>query len=148
MKRTPIQASKPDEVSRMFSTNDIARIFPVSLRQLQWWDERKVVSPVMEGHSRRYSTNEVIQIGIIVRLRDCGMSLQAIRRLLRSLQGLLRNSILPSYLLISGKQIKSYSNGDEPQALSDACRLKDVRLIALEDITERIREARQNQRIA
>jgi hypothetical protein len=28
-----------------YTSNEVARISGVSLRQLQWWDERKVVSP-------------------------------------------------------------------------------------------------------
>ncbi len=31
--------------SRIYSSADVARIASVSLRQLQWWDERQVVSP-------------------------------------------------------------------------------------------------------
>src|SRR5579863_5545360 len=33
----------PSEES--FTSNEVARISGVSLRQLQWWDERRVVSP-------------------------------------------------------------------------------------------------------
>jgi len=58
----------------------------VSLRQLQWWDERKVVSPRHEGHKRIYLPEEVIEITVIAELRRKGFSLQKIRRVLRFLQ--------------------------------------------------------------
>ena len=58
----------------------------VSLRQLQWWDERKVVSPRHEGHRRVYYPTEVIEITVIAELRRKGFSLQKIRRVLRFLQ--------------------------------------------------------------
>jgi DNA-binding transcriptional MerR regulator len=58
----------------------------VSLRQLQWWDERKVVSPHHEGHKRVYLPEEVIEITVIAELRRKGFSLQKIRRVLRFLQ--------------------------------------------------------------
>ncbi|MDX1982251.1 MAG: MerR family transcriptional regulator, partial [Bryobacteraceae bacterium] len=58
----------------------------VSLRQLQWWDERKVVSPRHEGHKRVYSGEEVVEITVIAELRRKGFSLQKIRRVLRFLQ--------------------------------------------------------------
>jgi DNA-binding transcriptional MerR regulator len=48
-----------------FNSSDVARICGVSLRQLQWWDERNVVSPRQDGQ---------------------GFSLQKIRRVLRFLQ--------------------------------------------------------------
>jgi DNA-binding transcriptional MerR regulator len=58
----------------------------VSLRQLQWWDERKVVSPRHEGHKRVYTPEEVVEITVIAELRRKGFSLQKIRRVLRFLQ--------------------------------------------------------------
>lgn len=64
----------------------MAKIAQVSLRQLQWWDERKVVSPRHEGHKRIYLPEEVIEITVIAELRRKGFSLQKIRRVLRFLQ--------------------------------------------------------------
>jgi len=71
---------------RTFSSSDVSRIAQVSLRQLQWWDERKVVSPRHEGHKRIYLPQEVIEITVIAELRRKGFSLQKIRRVLRFLQ--------------------------------------------------------------
>ncbi|MGI8743388.1 MAG: MerR family transcriptional regulator [Bryobacteraceae bacterium] len=80
--------SRPDTDtgSRTFSSSDVSRIAEVSLRQLQWWDERKVVSPRHEGHKRVYHPEEVIEITVIAELRRKGFSLQKIRRVLRFLQ--------------------------------------------------------------
>lgn len=80
--------SRPDtdSGSRTFSSSDVSRIAEVSLRQLQWWDERKVVSPTHEGHKRVYHPEEVIEITVIAELRRKGFSLQKIRRVLRFLQ--------------------------------------------------------------
>ncbi len=72
--------------SRTYTSTDVARIAQVSLRQLQWWDERKVVSPHHEGHKRVYLPEEVIEITVIAELRRKGFSLQKIRRVLRFLQ--------------------------------------------------------------
>src|SRR5437762_14259673 len=73
-------------VERTYSSSDTSRIAQVSLRQLQWWDERKVVSPRHEGHRRVYDPAEVIEITVIAELRRKGFSLQKIRRVLRFLQ--------------------------------------------------------------
>ena len=72
--------------ARSYSSSDVSRIAQVSLRQLQWWDERKVVSPSHEGHKRVYLPEEVIEITVIAELRRKGFSLQKIRRVLRFLQ--------------------------------------------------------------
>ena len=69
-----------------YNSSDVARICAVSLRQLQWWDERNVVSPRQDGHKRIYSTQEVVEISVIAELRRKGFSLQKIRRVLRFLQ--------------------------------------------------------------
>jgi len=69
-----------------YSSGEVARIAGVSLRQLQWWDERNVVSPRQEGHKRVYLPQEVVEVSVIAELRRKGFSLQKIRRVLRFLQ--------------------------------------------------------------
>jgi DNA-binding transcriptional MerR regulator len=69
-----------------YNSSEVARTCGVSLRQLQWWDERNVVSPRQDGHKRIYSREEVVEISVIAELRRKGFSLQKIRRVLRFLQ--------------------------------------------------------------
>jgi DNA-binding transcriptional MerR regulator len=95
-----------------FNSSDVARICGVSLRQLQWWDERSVVSPRQDGHKRIYSKEEVVEISVIAELRRKGFSLQKIRRVLRFLQkdmGKRLNDALDAaseiHLLTDGKSI-------------------------------------------
>lgn len=82
--RKPRQEGHAEE--KTYSSSDVAQIAGVSLRQLQWWDERKVVSPRHEGHRRVYYPAEVVEITVIAELRRKGFSLQKIRRVLRFLQ--------------------------------------------------------------
>lgn len=70
---------------KSYTSFEVAQIAGVSLRQLQWWDERKVVSPQHEGHRRVYLPGEVVEITVIAELRRKGFSLQKIRRVLRFL---------------------------------------------------------------
>ncbi len=69
-----------------YNSSEVARICGVTLRQLQWWDERHVVSPRQAGHKRVYMSEEVVEISVIAELRRKGFSLQKIRRVLRFLQ--------------------------------------------------------------
>ena len=80
----PAQYTPTEEIR--FASGDVARIAGVSLRQLQWWDERGVVSPRQEGHRRVYLSQEVVEVSVIAELRRKGFSLQKIRRVLRFLQ--------------------------------------------------------------
>ncbi len=82
--RKPRQAVPSDAPG--YNSSEVARICGVSLRQLQWWDERHVVSPRQAGHKRVYMTEEVLEISVIAELRRKKFSLQKIRRVLRFLQ--------------------------------------------------------------
>src|SRR6185437_1424018 len=140
--------ARPDseQPERTFTSTEVARIAQVSLRQLQWWDERKVVSPRHEGHKRVYVPEEVVEITIIAELRRKGFSLQKIRRVLRFLQREMgrrlgearaRNSNL--YLLTDGRSI---SLEDQQDRIIDL--LKQARqpmfLVSVTDQVQRLDE--------
>ena len=77
-----------------YSSNDVSSMTGVSLRQLQWWDEQGVVSPVQRGHRRMYQLHEVIEVSLITELRAKGISLQKIRKVL----GFLKNELGAQFL--------------------------------------------------
>ena len=114
---------------RSCSSSDVARIAGVSLRQLQWWDEQKVVSPRHEGHRRVYAPAEVVEISVIAELRRKGFSLQKIRRVLRFLQ---RDM---------GKRLVEVMNGTGEMHL-----LTDGKTILLEDSEARVVDLLKNAR--
>ncbi len=103
---------EPTPEAQGYNSTEVARIAGVSLRQLQWWDERNVVSPRQNGHKRIYMPEEVVEISVIAELRRKGFSLQKIRRVLRFLQkdmGKRLNEALSAssevHLLTDGKTI-------------------------------------------
>lgn len=112
-----------------FNSSEVSRICGVSLRQLQWWDERNVVSPRQDGHKRIYMPEEVVEISVIAELRRKGFSLQKIRRVLRFLQK------------DTGKRLS-----EALQATSDVHLLTDGKSIYLEDAPNRIIDLLKNAR--
>jgi len=103
----------------VFSSSEVSRISGVSLRQLQWWDERNVVSPRHDGHRRVYSQAEVVEITVIAELRRKGFSLQKIRRVLRFLQKEMNKGLAEAisgsseiHLLTDGKAIYIVDSAD------------------------------------
>jgi DNA-binding transcriptional MerR regulator len=109
---------------RTYSSSEVAQVAAVSLRQLQWWDERKVVSPRHEGHRRIYFPAEVIEITVIAELRRKGFSLQKIRRVLRFLQkemGRRLAEVMQAssdlHLVTDGKSIDILKNARQPMFL-------------------------------
>src|SRR3982751_1290224 len=123
--------ARPDLIpgQRTYTSTDVARIAQVSLRQLQWWDERKVVSPRHEGHKRVYTPEEVIEITVIAELRRKGFSLQKIRRVLRFLQREMDRRL-----------------SEVLQSESDLHLVTDGKSIYLEDHQERIIDILKNAR--
>jgi DNA-binding transcriptional MerR regulator len=133
--------------SRTFTSTDVAKIAQVSLRQLQWWDERKVVSPRHEGHKRIYLAEEVIEITVIAELRRKGFSLQKIRRVLRFLQremGRRLVDVLSSesrlHLLTDGKTIYLEDQQDRIIDLLKNAR-QPMFLVCVSDQARRLEEA-------
>src|SRR5437764_11115006 len=112
-----------------YTSSDVARICGVSLRQLQWWDERSVVSPRQNGHKRVYMAEEVLEISVIAELRRKGFSLQKIRRGLRFLQKDM------------GKRLSEALAGS-----SDVHLLTDGKSIYMEDAPDRIIDLMKNAR--
>jgi DNA-binding transcriptional MerR regulator len=88
----PCNASMRDEHRAVnseelqFGSDEVCQLARVSLRQLQWWDERKIVSPRQEGHRRVYDASDVIGMMLVAELRRKGMSLQKIRPVVRSVR--------------------------------------------------------------
>ena len=119
--------SESEDGARTYTSSDVSDIAQVSLRQLQWWDERKVVSPQHEGHKRVYQSAEVIEITVIAELRRKGFSLQKIRRVLRFLQREM------------GKRLSEVLGSD-----SDLHLVTDGKSIYLEDKQERIIDILKN----
>jgi len=103
--RSPKSQSYPET----FSSVEVSEITGVSLRQLQWWDEQGVVSPVQQGHKRMYQFHEVMEVGLITELRHKGVSLQRIRKVLRFLQRELGKGL--SDALTNGGEVHLLTDG-------------------------------------
>jgi DNA-binding transcriptional MerR regulator len=129
-KTTRIEADGPAE-ENVFSSTDVSRLSGVSLRQLQWWDEQKVVSPRHAGHRRLYSLQEVVEVSVIAELRKKGFSLQKIRRVLRFLQREM------------GKRLADVLNPE-----SDLHLLTDGKTICMEQDRERMVDVLKNAKQA
>ena len=95
-----------------FTSRDVVRLTGISLRQLQWWDERGIVVAARDGHNRVYSLDDLAEISVICELRLRGFSLQKIRRVIRFLQRELGRRLVETvraaseyHLLTDGKHI-------------------------------------------
>jgi DNA-binding transcriptional MerR regulator len=118
-----------DPADRTFTSSEVSRLAGVSLRQLQWWDERRLVSPRHQGHQRRYRPQDVLEVTVIAELRRKGFSLQKIRRIVRVLEREM------------GRRL-----GEVLSGVSDLHLLTDGRSVYLEDRQERVIDLLKNSR--
>jgi DNA-binding transcriptional MerR regulator len=111
------------------TSNEVAALTGVSLRQLQWWDERRLVVPAREGHRRLYSLDDLAEVAVIAELRRKGFSLQRMRKVVRFLRQEL------------GKRLVETVSG-----VSDYHLLTDGRRIYLENSAQQVIDILKNAR--
>jgi len=94
------------------TSNEVAALTGVSLRQLQWWDERRLVVPERQGHRRLYSGDDLAEVAVIAELRRKGFSLQRMRKVIRFIRQELGKRLVETvsagseyHLLTDGKHI-------------------------------------------
>ncbi len=95
-----------------FTSNEVVALTGITPRQLQWWDERRIVVPAREGHRRIYSLHDLAEVAVICELRRKGFSLQRVRKVMRFLQRELGKRLVDTvtaaseyHLLTDGKNI-------------------------------------------
>lgn len=138
------QTQPASSVKIDYSSNDVARISGVSLRQLQWWDEKEVVEPIHDGHKRVYLAEHVIEIMVIGQLRRKGFSLQKIRLVLRYLQREIGKRLSDAgaaelYLLFDGKSIYLETGIDRVMDVLKKSKLP-MHLVSISDQMKRLTE--------
>ncbi|HVP52361.1 MAG TPA: MerR family transcriptional regulator [Terriglobales bacterium] len=94
------------------TSNEVAALTGISLRQLQWWDERGLVVPARQGHRRLYSLDDLAEVAVIAELRRKGFSLQRMRKVVHFLRQELGKRLVETvsgssdyHLLTDGRRI-------------------------------------------
>ena len=73
-------------MQQQFTSSEVIALTGITARQLQWWDERRIVAPSRQGHKRIYSWDELVTVAVICQLRRRGFSLQRMRKVIHFLQ--------------------------------------------------------------
>lgn len=69
-----------------FTSAQVVQITGITPRQLQWWDERKIVVPARAGRNRSYTYEDLAELAVMSELRRKGFSLQQLRKVIRFLE--------------------------------------------------------------
>ncbi len=73
-------------MQQTFTSREVIQLTGITARQLQWWDERRIVVPARDGHRRLYSMEDLAEVAVICELRRKSFSLQRVRKVMRFLQ--------------------------------------------------------------
>src|SRR5262245_31169265 len=116
------------DLKKHYSSREVAAITGLSARQLQWWDERRLIKPSVAPHrteaggytERRYSPVDLFEIAVLADLRRNGLSVEKMRQLLETLRRRFGIRLFdaiggggPITLLTDGKEIYARSDKGE-----------------------------------
>jgi DNA-binding transcriptional MerR regulator len=125
-----------------FTIAEVSRIVGASRRRLAYWDKTGLLSPSLEvasgkGQLRMYSTEDIIQLKVLLRLRQSPLSLQRIRAGFRFVKE--RAEPLSSIVVLTdGKTIYLYQDDD---LLVDTLKKGQMVLrIAVQDLITEVQE--------
>lgn len=103
-----------------FRAPNVCRLVGITYRQLDYWARTELLEPTLRpahgsGSQRLYSFSDVVQLKVIKRLLDAGMSLKRIRQAVEILREQLRSDrpLADVTLLSDGQTIYAAHNADE-----------------------------------
>ncbi|MDH3306715.1 MAG: MerR family transcriptional regulator [Acidimicrobiia bacterium] len=103
-----------------FRAPQVCKLVGITYRQLDYWARTNLIKPSLQhahgsGSQRLYSFTDVVQLKVIKRLLDAGMSLKKIRQAMEILQAQLQSDqpLVDVTLLSDGSTIYAAHSADE-----------------------------------
>ena len=118
----------------------VCKIVGITYRQLDYWARTELVTPSVQqaqgsGSQRLYSFDDVVQLRVVKRLLDTGVSLQRVREAVEELRR--RGGASAATLISDGASV--YALDDNAQVIDLLARGQGVFAIALGPVVEQLR---------
>lgn len=93
-----------------FTPKEVAKLIGISYRQIQYWDKTNFIKPSYRrrGKYRLYTFADLIQLKVAKVLRETNISIQRLRKIIKSLKSLLpqvNHPLVDLTFLIEGERI-------------------------------------------
>ena len=93
-----------------FTPKEVAKLIGISYRQIQYWDKTNFIKPSYRrrGKYRLYTFSDLIQLKVAKVLRETNISIQRLRKIIKSLKSLLpqvNHPLVDLTFLIEGERI-------------------------------------------
>jgi len=126
----------------LYSTAQVQRVACVTARQLQWWDERGILSPAQHDHRRAYEPRQVMGALLFRELLERGFTLRICARIWRSIerQAPEWSDITRGWLVTNGERVMLLGERDTVLAFLEQRRTPIYALISLDDLAARMTE--------
>ncbi len=130
-----------------FSGRQSADIVGITYRQLDYWARTDLVRPSLtdatgSGSRRRYSYRDLLELKIIKRLLDAGISLPAVRSAFGYLRDQLDTDVASAHLVLSGSSAVLVRDGEELIDVVNRFKGQGVlNLLALSDVQTEVAAA-------
>lgn len=137
----------------MFDSKTVSKILGISLRQIQYWDEQGVVSPSAHqangrGTLRLYLYEDLVQLKVVKRLRECNISLKKIKRSVEYLKATLpdiKHPLASFSFITNGETI--FVLTDKEDVLVDTLRSGQITWhISMNNIVKEIKEIKDTEK--
>ena len=101
-----------------FGRQTVMKAAGITYRQLDYWAREKIVVPTIadasgSGSQRRWSFTDILEIKLIKKLMDSGVSLQQVRKALDYVRDELKRPLHEVYLFSDGNSIFASTSPDE-----------------------------------
>jgi DNA-binding transcriptional MerR regulator len=105
-------------VEEGFRGPQVCKIVDITYRQLDYWARTDLLRPSIadakgSGTQRRYSYRDLLELKVIKRLLDAGISLQSARRAIQYLRENLGEEVASANLVLNGSQSVLTTTGEE-----------------------------------
>src|SRR5205809_7755326 len=120
---------------------DVCKLVGISYRQLDYWARTGLVTPSVReaggsGTQRLYSFQDLVQLRVIKKLIDTGISLQKVRRAVSYLREHMRT--LPSSVTLASDGNRIYACESEDEVIDLVKRGQGVFAIAVDKVWEEL----------
>ncbi len=112
------------EEPKGFSTTQVERLTSIGAKTLHFWDRSGFISPSIvqangTGSRRIYSFRDLVALRVAAQLRDAGISLQSLRKVVLALQDMhgLQQPLAETYLVTNGHDVFEKHGDDVMSAL-------------------------------
>ena len=134
-------------VKQGFSAGQAARLSGVTYRTLDYWATSRFITPSLvpasgKGSQRLYSFSDLVALRVARDLRAAGISLQALRKVVRYLRTRRKSaSFANSYLVSDGKDVFERRGEELISTLRSPGQMTSVWLVDLGRIVEELHRA-------